>query len=153
MARGDHRNGGVPGALGGRVNVLHERSRVTPRRGPKRSSRRVSWTPPRAAERLTSWYTPHAHWLVYTNEYFCTLCARPTAKSSARPFGYFILGFPYSGDPHPCTCTAHEIRRRPGAGADLHCSKRKHNRKAKRRVFVHILIYIYIYIYITAVGQ
>jgi len=115
MARGDHRDGGVPGALGGRVNVLHERSRVTPRRGQKRSSRRVCRTPPRAAEQRLTSCTHHTrelgvytHTRIYIYIYVCEYihCARTThpAAISSRPFGYFIREFPFKKDSHP-TCT------------------------------------------------
>jgi len=112
MVRGDHRGGGVPGALGGRVNVLHERSRVTPRRGQKRSSRRVCRTSPRAAEQRLTSCTHHTRALgVYAHPHNIFMFANihrahsthPAAISS-RPFGYFIREFPFKKDSHP-TCT------------------------------------------------
>lgn len=65
----------MPGALGGRVNVLHERSRVTIRRGPKRSFQRVCRTPPRAAEQRLTSCTHHARTIgIYTHTTHIYLC-------------------------------------------------------------------------------
>jgi len=125
MARGDHRGGGVPGALGGRVNVLHERSRVTPRRGQKRSSPRVCRTPPRAPEQRLTSFTHHTRALgVYAHPHIY-LCLRiytprpvhPPHRYKLTTLRVFHSQIPFQEGfaPHVYHHVMNKIRGRPGA--------------------------------------